>query len=206
MSFPRDNKLQRDHQGALLCQDWPGLKAWGARELTEDLYLGGEDASDLEPAGMVAFLFACYGAGTPKNDDFIYDAPGQPAEIASEAFLGRLPERLLGHPKGGALAVVGHVERAWSYSFLWPGLGEQIDVFEGALRSVLGGDPIGLALELFNLKYAALSTEVESAKEDLKYGGKLDAVGLAGIWTAKNDARNFVLIGDPAARLRTGQE
>jgi len=41
-----------------------------------------------------------------------------------EPFVGALPRALLGR-EAGALAVVGHVDRALGYSFVWPGAGRQ---------------------------------------------------------------------------------
>jgi hypothetical protein len=201
MVFDNGDPRQLAHQGALICQDWPGPREWGRRPIPDDFYFSGDDAAHVTPAGVLAFFFACYGAGTPKTDDFAYEVLGTPAAIAPHAFLGRLPQRLLAHPSGGALAVVGHVERAWSYSFLWPGVGEQLDAFEGTLASLLKGVPLGAAIEPFNIKYTALTTELESAREDIKYGAVPDVVGLSGMWTAKNDARNYVILGDPAVRL-----
>jgi hypothetical protein len=63
-------------------------------------------------------ICACFGAGTPKLDDFAHLVAEPQAAIAPYAFVAALPKALLGHPNG-ALAIVGHVERAWSYSFLW---------------------------------------------------------------------------------------
>jgi hypothetical protein len=201
MAFANADPRQIPHQGALICQDWPGPLNWGRRPIPECFYFSGDDVADTRPAGVVAFFFACYGAGTPRTDDFAYEALGGPKEIAPHSFLGRLPQRLLAHPAGGALAVVGHVERAWSCSFLWPRAGEQLDVFDGTLASLLKGVPLGAAIESFNFRYTALTTELDTAREDLRHGAVPDAVGLSGLWTAKNDARNYVVLGDPAVRL-----
>jgi hypothetical protein len=134
-------------------------------------------------------------------DDFTREALEDPLPIAPHSFVGRLPQRLLGHPRGGALAVVGHVERAWTYSFLWPRIEDQLDTFRSAVGTLFDGAPLGAAIEFLNQRYAALSTELDSAREDLRWGAPPDVVGLSGLWTAKNDARNYVILGDPAVRL-----
>jgi hypothetical protein len=204
IAFPKDDDRQLPHQGAPLCQDWPGPFQWRTA-IPPDFYFSADDVGDdANVSGLVAFLFACYGAGTPRTDDFAQEALGASPEIAPHAFVGRLPQRLLSHPKGGALAVVGHVERAWGYSFTWPRAGEQLDVFESTMSSVMKGATLGVAIEYFNDRYAALTTELEDEKDNLRYGAIPDPMGISGLWTAKNDARNYVILGDPAIRLNTG--
>jgi hypothetical protein len=200
MAFPNADLRQLPHQGSPLCQEWPGPVQW-RQPIPQDFYLAGEDLTDeARVDGMLVFLFACYGAGTPRHDDFA-QALGTPPEIAPQAFVSRLPQQLLAHPRGGALAVAGHVERAWGYSFLWPGIGEQLGVFESALAMLLQGTPVGHAVEYFNDRYAALTTDLEALKEDVQYGGTPDSLEVSGLWTARNDARNYVILGDPAVRI-----
>lgn len=200
MTFPNGHPGQLAHQGALLCQDWPGSGAWKAA-IPQDFYLAGDDLPAASgPAGTIAFLFACYGAGTPRDDDFL-QREGAPVRIAPDAFVAGLPRRMLGHPSGAALAVIGHVERAMSYSFAWPRAGRQLDVFRSAFSTLLSGGRVGAAMEYFNDRYAALTTELESVRETIAFGGTVDPAEVAGLWTARNDARNYVILGDPAVRL-----
>jgi hypothetical protein len=205
MGFPLGDPRQRAHQGALLCQDWPGPRAWSG-PIPQDFYFAGDDVgNEARLGGLVVVVHACFGAGTPRMDSFLRHALDVPAQVAPHAFVGRLPQRLLGHSGGGVLAVVGHVDRAWSYSFLWPGVGEQTQAYQSMARVLLGGGTIGRAVEYLNDRCAALTTDLDDEKEAVAYGRAPDALRLSMLWTARNDARNLVVLGDPAIRIRRHQ-
>jgi hypothetical protein len=199
IGFPNGHPRQPRHQGALLCQDWPGP---GSQAVDERHYVSADDLADTAgPLGMVSLHFACFGAGTPRWDEFAHDGSGRRTELAPHAFVAALPKRLLGHLGGGAIAVVGHVERAWGYSFLWPQAGRQTAVYASCLARLFDGHPIGSAFEYFNERYAELSSDLSTALEDVEFGKQPDHLELAAMWTANNDARGFAILGDPAVRL-----
>jgi len=203
LGFAAGDPAQRDRQGALVCQDWPGPGGFsGKGGIDREHYFAAEDVGDRARVhGLIAFCFACFGAGTPRWDEFTRKSQGNRRELAPGAFLGRLPQRLLSHPQGGALAVVGHVDRAWGFSMVWPEAGPQICAFESALRRLLDGQPVGWAMEYFNQRYAELASDLAAEVEALGFGKKLDETVIADLWTASHDARNYTIIGDPAVRV-----
>ena len=197
MGWPSPNERQTAEQGALLCQDWPGL---GTRPLIEHC-LAAANIDDARVHGLVAFLFACYGAGTPAVDHFLTDRDQAPGQIADRSFVAALPQRLLSHPNGGALAVIGHVERAWGYSIQPPGLGPRLLPFRNLLGRVLRGEPVGHATKDFSDRYVAASLRIQNAIAGTQPNA-LDEADLATAWIERNDAQNYILLGDPAVRLR----
>lgn len=199
LGFAAGDAEQRERQGALVCQDWPGP---GPEGIDREHYFAAEDVDgQARVHGLIAFCFACFGAGTPRWDEFTRKSQGNRRALAPGAFLGRLPQRLLGHPQGGALAVVGHVDRAWGFSLAWPGAGPQITAFESTLRRLLDGKPVGWAMEIFNQRYAELTSDLAAEVEAVGFGKKLDEAVLADLWTAAHDARNYTILGDPAVRV-----
>jgi hypothetical protein len=195
--WPAGHPEQTARHGALVCQDWPGVG-----QISAEHYFAGVDVGpDADVAGLVAFLFACYGAGTPREDTFAH-VPGQAAPIiALQPFVAALPKELLGHPSGSALAVIGHVDLAWGYSFTSADE-EQLLPFQNALGRILVGQPVAHAMKDFHERYAALSASLSDLLERIGFAGLVVSDSeLARLWTERNDAQNYVMLGDPAATL-----
>ncbi|MGP0063138.1 MAG: hypothetical protein ACLQGP_05975 [Isosphaeraceae bacterium] len=199
MCWPKGHENQRAQQGALLCQDWPGP---GTKPEPGYFLTGADIDDDAKIHGLVAFLFACYGVGTPANDHFLADAGKSRVPIAERPFVAALPQRLLAHPGGGALAVYGHVERAWGYSIRPPKLGNHLLPFRNLMGRVLRGDPVGMATKDFSDRYSNYSVGILNQLAGTNTNENASATQMAALWIERNDAQNYILLGDPAVRLR----
>jgi hypothetical protein len=149
---------------------------------------------------MIAFVFACFGVGTPQEDSFEW--PGGPV-LAPEPFFSELPRRML---EAGAAAVIGHLDRAWGYSIESPGAGTQIQPFRNTIGRLLSGETVGYAVRDFQERYASLSvTFLELLRRDAA-GLGVSPRALAAQWIERNDAGGYLVFGDPAARLTLMEE
>lgn len=203
LGWPYGHEGQYRFQGALVCQDWPG--PIGHRgEFARDWYFGGEDiAGDADLLGMILFSFACFGAGTPYWDDYAVASKSDRRALAHRAFLSDLPRKLLAQPPGGALAVIGHVERAWSYSFDWMDAAAEAEprTFQYVLHELMLGSTVGYAMDHMNVRYAELAGLLAYDLAELKFNPRYDARKTTLHWIGTHDARGFAVIGDPAVKL-----
>jgi hypothetical protein len=198
MGYRHPHPDQKARDGALLCQDWPGFG-----QIAPDHYFAASDLpSDASVHGMVSFHFACYSAGTPSRDRFFHDKDMPPPQIADEDFIAALPQKLLGHPNGGALACIGHIDRAFQDSFISAGAGAQIQPFRNTIGRILVGEPVGYAVKDFNERYAAFSTALAGELEKVRWHASISEDQIAYYWLARNDAEGYMVLGDPAVRLR----
>jgi hypothetical protein len=229
---------QRRLQGAL---SFPSPSLHGAaasrRLSAEDLRAAGVPFV----AGGVWFMLACYGAGTPAESQFYHWLAARSGKLDDEArwvlrslpapaqrvpgsrpFIASLPQAVLAQPDG-PLAIIGHLDLAWSYSFSDAGEGDDsggdselgradYDHFETFVRSLLRKTRLGPA-------FASLTSKRRSAEQSLlrRYDSQRrsllraeSAPGAAGPptdpalrrhWMTRQDLIGYVLLGDPAARL-----
>lgn len=203
VDFAFGDARQLPYQGALLCQDWPGPYQWSG-EIPNDFFLSGEDIdADADVHGLISFHFACFGAGTPEFDDYLMDDKKERPRIARKSFVGALPKRLLSHPRGGALACVGHIDRAWTFSFESENV-QSIAAFRNATYLLMEGTPIGDAMEGFQMNFAQVATEITRILESDRgksAAARTDPEELVWPWVQHNDARSYIILGDPAVRL-----
>jgi len=193
--------LPRKTQGALICQDWSGTTA---PNLEQQVFAASDIPMNAKIHGMIVFLFACFGGGWPEFSSYFQDSNGTPERIAPGVDISQLPQALLGR-ENGALAVFGHVDRVWSYSYT-----RDIRTYAPqtqGLRDILGclmkGDRLGSATEQLSVRWMATKIQLDKGRDSLQRGdGKFTPAQVADLWTIHNDARNYILYGDPAVRIR----
>ncbi len=204
LAIRQGDPAQQEMQGSLVCQD----------SRTSGYFGGSEIDAQCNLYGGIFFSFACYGAGTPSRSDFWHwiQEPSWQAQLkmyeAPSDFLANLPTRLLGTAKP-ALAFVGHIDPAWTYSFLEPTTEEQrIYPFQAALMRILQGLPVGYAVKEFNEEYATLNADLLNMQieyEQMHVQNQQPApfwdTQLADVWMRRTDYQNYILLGDPAARI-----
>ncbi len=197
--------------GAICCQ--PRYSAFSP---TADIFGAADVPDDDVPfmEGSVFFEFACYGAGTPARSTFAHWGIDEaPAINASEDFVAALPKRLLTHRRG-PVAFVGHADLALLDGFNdaeEPGGAAawhvRLEPFRHAVRELLGARrPVGLAMSMMGTRYAQLSAQLANTANRLKDGTwertpELEA-HLASMFLRRNDAQNYLVLGDPAAQVR----
>lgn len=209
MAFQADDDHLRWRQGSIVLQGWQGGRAPARSE-----YFPAKDIpDDAKVHGMIHFQFACYGMGWPAADSYNYtgDAP----ETISNWGPGvaRFPQCLCSHANGGALASLGHIDRAYTGLFLDTkdlanpdpaAATPQLDGLTRVLNRLVHGERVGWATDQMNLRWASLSVPLSQqlafkANKHPSY----DPDRLRDAWIARDDARNYVVFGDPAVRLRS---
>ena len=181
--------------GALVMQDWPGepFEVQLSHCLAGDLAVTG-----LSLGGMVAFCFACFSAGVPREQDWVHPSTGAADALAPKAYVSRLPQKLLA---GGLQAFIGHVSKAWGFSYLGvTHSSQQISTFTETLGELMDGMPVGHALDTLNQRSVLLSGVVgDMLEHPANYPSQTEVVYT---WMARNDCRGHVLLGDPFASIK----
>jgi hypothetical protein len=191
-----DPAIQRRRQGALVTQEWQR-----GQPLQPEHYFGSEDLpGDADVRGLIAFVFACFGGGCPDTDTYHLGANGTKIPLTPVPIVASLPQALLAR---GALAVIAHVDRAFSYGFEDVMGTPQEQLLRTPLELLMKGQRAGMAVDPLNLQWSTLAAQL-----GLALGGNLPGQPqpqsplVANLYIARDDARNYVVLGDPAARLR----
>lgn len=190
-------QVQRERQGALVTQEWSR-----GQPLTDGCYFAASDVPpDANVHGLMMFLFACFGGGCPAADSYHYTPGGSRVALTPEPMTARLPQALL---RRGALAVIAHVDRAFSYGFEDVMGTPQAQLLRMPLEQLMSGRRVGLAMEPLNQQWGSLAAQL-----GVLLGGNTPGEPpprppvIANLFIARDDARNYIVLGDPAARLRT---
>jgi hypothetical protein len=174
--------------------------------------------------GGLWFYLACFGAGTPSRSAFhtwlsqLRDAgqfDGRLDQLLTSLpranerpFVAALPKAALANPQG-PLAVLGHMDLAWTYSFQDPGrtVKSRPSRFMGLMRAMVAGHRAGVGLSALLRFFSEANVELTALydqEEEARTAGRANPVKLsqrAHLWMLRQDLAGYVLLGDPAAHL-----
>jgi len=211
---PRDGWGSADRRRAL-----QGALCMGRGQQLESQLLA---QAPFVPGGMW-LMFACFGAGTPRysayhpwlarlqeHGEYSEDLASVLASLPGEReppFVAALPQAALANPDG-PLAIIGHLDLAWSYGFQDVdklSRGDRHRRFHELVAQLAKGSRAGLALggslmrarnQVQTELSIAAATEARTGPEALG-----DRVRLGHRWMVLQDLDGYIALGDPAARM-----
>lgn len=226
----------------------PRRRPWSpaeARELQGAMSFGTEGALMAKDVASAPFLpgglwlyFACFGAGTPRASTYRHwlDMLAQHgmADLARVSatlhgldegggFISGLAKAALANPNG-PLAILGHIDLAWSYSYEELRVGQEgregregdAQRITGSNRSLnfynlmtklVAGERAGAASLGLRLALDKVSGELTAHYNRHKQQGTAfgatpaDALALGNLWMLHQDLLGYALLGDPAVQL-----
>jgi len=200
-------EVQKRYNGAICCQH--------AGPPTANSLFSADDvpASDPFLEGSIFFQFACFGYGTPAVSDYAHWLSGVPKRYAEADFVASLPKRLLANPRG-PIAFIGHLDTAFLHGFAeasaphaLDGWHNRIEPFVKAISSLLDQtQPTGYAMQdmasRYNICNARLTYTYDRQRRGRIHWTEQLMARFLDTWITRSDAQNYMIFGDPAARLR----
>jgi len=193
---------RRDDDGGLWCV--AGTSETTSKENDPNRYfLAADLAENSQVQGLVAVLACDNSVGTPQYDGFALLKRGRRKRDVDQPFVARLAQRLLSHPAGGALAVIGRIEP--SIDGTGPGnparapVGEQ--EFVPMLQRLLNGFPVGAVLDPINRRYAVLAADLFEHNNSGPARRNASQSDIEGLRTNVVEMRSWAIVGDPAVRV-----
>ncbi len=206
----------REHQGAM---SFGTEGALAARDVASAPFL---------PGGLWIY-FACFGAGTPRTSAYHHwlemlahhgmaDLGPVSATLRGldqgGGFVSGLAKAALANPNG-PLAVLGHIDLAWSYSYEELRVGNDQRItgsnrslnFYNLMTKLVAGERAGAASLALKLQIDAVSAELNTHYDRCKQAGAAegatpaDMLALGNLWMLHQDLRGYALLGDPAVQL-----
>ena len=187
---------QLTRQGSLITQAWSKGTAFVEKD-DPCKFTAADIPADNTLPGTMVFLFACYSAGCPAADNYYFNTDGSQIPVAPEPLIAALPQALLAN---GSLAVIGHIDRAFPYAFVNLSGTPQIQTIRTPLELMMRGTRVGLAADSFSLAWSSMASLMQLPASATPNAQAVLASLQAHI--ARDDARNYIVLGDPATRLR----
>lgn len=220
----------------------PKRRRWSsdeARERQGAMSFGVEGALEARDLASAPFLpgglwiyFACFGAGTPQTSAYRHWLEMLAGQGMAE--LGPVNETLRGLDEGGGfvsglgkaalanpdgpLAVLSHIDLAWSYSYEELRVGGDHDTkrvsgtnrslnFFQLISKLVAGSRAGAASLVLKLRLGIVGAELNAHYDRCKQAGGVEGANpeellrLGNLWMLHQDLLGFTLLGDPAVRL-----